>query len=130
MTDERVEVGSVVGLVVRMVSLHGGVQIEVGTIGEPARFPLGIESPGELIDATGTSHAFVPGSIAAHDAVAGLIGSLLGSVVTDLDARESGSLRITFSNGVVVFVPPDRWEAWTFLTPSGFFASRPRDPIG
>jgi hypothetical protein len=128
-TDERIAVDGVVGLVVRMVSLYSGVEIEVGTIGASESFRLRIESQGELTDANGIAHTFVPLSIAPDDAVAGLIGGLLGSRVTDVDVRESESIRVTFSNGVTIFVPPDRWEAWTFNTPSGRFVSRARGPL-
>ena len=125
LTDERIEVDGIVGRAVRMVSLYGGVQIEVGTIGTSERFRLRVESPGELTDTSGKVRPFVPLEIGATDEVATLLGSLLGAVVSDLDVRAGGSIRIAFSNGIVICVPPGKWEAWEFHTPSGHFISLP-----
>ncbi len=130
MTDERMEVDGIVGCVVRMVSIYSGVRIEVGAIGTSEQFRLGIESPGEVIDASDMRHPFAPLEIRATDEVASLIGSLLGAVVSDLDVRASGSMRIAFSNGIAIFVPPNEWEAWQFHTPSGRFISLPGGGLG
>lgn len=130
MSDDRHEVEGMIGRQVREVSLDGALVISLGMREERERYPLHIESPAELIDATDATHPFVPLSIAPGDAIASLIGSVLGALVTDLDIRESGSLRITFSNEVAIFVPPDEWEAWMLNTGNGSLASMPGGGLG
>jgi hypothetical protein len=117
-SDERYEVEGIVGLPVRRVDLDGGAIFLVGNAGERQRCRFYVEGPAEIIDDRGVARAFTPLDLAADIDMCQRLGSLLGSTVTVVDVRRSGTIRVEYSIGTAIVVSPGDYESWNLSTPA------------